>query len=190
MNDTKGDLDLHATGQDPDSDDIMNMSYAGFWSRFGAHFVDSLILMPVLVAITWALSFSKSASVALTLPISMVAPAYSILLHARYGQTVFRVSGEPIGWREAALRNSVDIALDLVSTASTVFVMTRLEDGAWGRGWLQLFGRVNALEPSWSRWVGYAAFVWFWSELVTMLFNRKKRALHDLIAGTVVVRTI
>ena len=33
-------------------------------------------------------------------------------------------------------------------------------------------------------WLSYA---WMLSEVVTMLFNEKKRAIHDFIAGTVVV---
>jgi hypothetical protein len=31
--------------------------------------------------------------------------------------------------------------------------------------------------------------LWFLAEVLTMLTNRKRRALHDFIAGTVVVRT-
>ena len=34
-----------------------------------------------------------------------------------------------------------------------------------------------------------ASTLWYVAELVTMLFNRKRRAVHDFIAGTVVVRT-
>ena len=33
------------------------------------------------------------------------------------------------------------------------------------------------------------AGIWFVLEIITMLLNKKRRALHDLIAGTVVVRT-
>ena len=33
------------------------------------------------------------------------------------------------------------------------------------------------------------AGTWFVLEIITMLLNKKRRALHDLIAGTVVVRT-
>jgi len=31
--------------------------------------------------------------------------------------------------------------------------------------------------------------VWIWGEFLTMLFNKKRRAVHDFMAGTVVVRT-
>ena len=30
--------------------------------------------------------------------------------------------------------------------------------------------------------------IWIWSELIVMLTNRRRRALHDFIAGTVVIR--
>ena len=34
----------------------------------------------------------------------------------------------------------------------------------------------------------WASQVWLWSELVVLLLNKKRRALHDFIAGTVVVK--
>ena len=30
--------------------------------------------------------------------------------------------------------------------------------------------------------------LWTWSELIVMLTNRQRRALHDFIAGTVVIK--
>ena len=30
--------------------------------------------------------------------------------------------------------------------------------------------------------------VWVWSEFITILFNKRKKALHDYLAGTVVIR--
>ena len=38
-------------------------------------------------------------------------------------------------------------------------------------------------------WVFAVLATWFLLELITMLFNKKRRALHDFIAGTVVVRS-
>ena len=39
-------------------------------------------------------------------------------------------------------------------------------------------------------WIGvYGLLAWFLLELVTMLFNPKRRAVHDFIAGSVVKRT-
>jgi uncharacterized RDD family membrane protein YckC len=30
--------------------------------------------------------------------------------------------------------------------------------------------------------------LWFWAEIITMLTNRKRRSVHDFIAGSVVIR--
>jgi hypothetical protein len=38
--------------------------------------------------------------------------------------------------------------------------------------------------------VGLITSTWFLLEVVTLLFNKKKRALHDFIAGSVVVHLI
>ncbi len=42
--------------------------------------------------------------------------------------------------------------------------------------------------PVWLSWLRILSDIWFWSELVTLFFNQKKRALHDFMAGTVVIQ--
>jgi uncharacterized RDD family membrane protein YckC len=37
-------------------------------------------------------------------------------------------------------------------------------------------------------YIAFADFAWFVAEILTMLSNEKRRAIHDFIAGTVVVR--
>jgi uncharacterized RDD family membrane protein YckC len=36
--------------------------------------------------------------------------------------------------------------------------------------------------------VNTALQIWIWGEFITMLFNKRRRAVHDYMAGTVVVR--
>ena len=42
--------------------------------------------------------------------------------------------------------------------------------------------------PYWSHVVDALSQVWYWSELLVLLTNKRKRALHDFIAGTVVIK--
>jgi uncharacterized RDD family membrane protein YckC len=42
--------------------------------------------------------------------------------------------------------------------------------------------------PQWFHVLGYGALLMLFIELATMLTNRKRRALHDFIAGSVVVK--
>lgn len=48
---------------------------------------------------------------------------------------------------------------------------------------------LHAATPLWGLWAGYAQTAWLFSELIVLLFNEKKRAIHDFIAGTVVIKT-
>jgi uncharacterized RDD family membrane protein YckC len=180
-----------------DSSEGGQLWYAGFWPRLGATFVDGLILAPVAIVSFWLLSHSRAASIALTIPLGLVGPVYEVILLARYGQTVgkmmtriavFRISGEPIGWREVFLRCSVQLCLGFLSMASYLYAKTRLPLANWTGGWFVILGRLLTLEPTWGRWSSHAMVIWTYSELITLLFNRKRRALHDFIAGTVVVR--
>ena len=43
------------------------------------------------------------------------------------------------------------------------------------------------LAPSWYSTVSILMQIWIWSEFVSMLFNKRRRAVHDFIAGTVVL---
>jgi hypothetical protein len=49
--------------------------------------------------------------------------------------------------------------------------------------------RMAELTPSWYKPLQIIQNVWVWGELIVLLTNRKRRALHDFIAGTVVIRT-
>lgn len=48
----------------------------------------------------------------------------------------------------------------------------------------------EALAASTAFWLlALIPLVWFVAEVLTMLTNERRRALHDFIAGTVVIRT-
>jgi uncharacterized RDD family membrane protein YckC len=48
--------------------------------------------------------------------------------------------------------------------------------------------RLRELAPPWYKPLEIAGQVWVWSEFVVLLTNKKRRALHDYLAGTVVIR--
>jgi hypothetical protein len=48
---------------------------------------------------------------------------------------------------------------------------------------------IKSLWPKWYRIVDEFNTIWVWSEVVVILFNERRRALHDFIAGTIVVQT-
>ena len=47
---------------------------------------------------------------------------------------------------------------------------------------------LSQFAPRWIFLVAILMQLWTWSELIVMLTNRQRRALHDFIAGTVVIK--
>ena len=95
----------------------------------------------------------------------------------------FRTEGG-ISWWQAWLRKGIPMVLSLGFLGWEVFLVLT--------GSLNPSGLANgeALTASKGFWLLMALpALWFFAEVLTMLTNEKRRALHDFIAGTVVVRT-
>jgi uncharacterized RDD family membrane protein YckC len=172
--------------------------YAGFWPRFGAGLVDLLILAPVIAAFVWLETVSKTGAVIAHLVLTPLFWAYTLYFHARFGQTpgkmllkviILRTDGRRIGWRESWLRSCVDLLFALISLVGTLLALQQISAAEYATlDWTSQSTRIASLAPSWARAAETAAVVWMFSEFVVLLFNRRRRAIHDYIAGTVVVR--
>lgn len=172
--------------------------YQTFWPRFFSMWCDGLVLWPLtglhlLLAGAEAPGFVQAIAVVLT---SVATWTYIVWLHARYGATVGKmncrvrivdaVTEEPIGLRQAFVRELCPIAAGVIVLVQDVVLLTS--------GRLTLNPAAHHSRPI--QQVGGFGFInsipvlWFVAEVVTMLTNDKRRALHDWIAGTVVVRTL
>jgi uncharacterized RDD family membrane protein YckC len=179
------DLRGHVLGQAPVS--IVVRKYATFWLRLGALICDALVFMPIFavgriflerspvtwVRVVWFL-FAECAFL-----------VYEIVMHGIYGQTLGKmgchvtvrdISERPLSMKQAVLRNIVSIILLPVGT------------------WIYLPEVIRNTSPDLSNppfldwlftqiWMG-----WTLLDGLAMLTNAKRRALHDFIAGSVVVR--
>src|SRR5215475_9628908 len=109
---------------------------------------------------------------------------YSVLMHGYYGQTlgkmacgikVLDISERPITMLQAFLRDSVIIGINIISSA--ISLNEFITEGGTQSSNFQIVQMV----------IAFASFAWFVAEILTMLTNKKRRAVHDFIAGTVVV---
>jgi uncharacterized RDD family membrane protein YckC len=162
--------------------------YRTFWSRFWAGLIDGLVFLPLgilnvylsrpgrspLVLVSWAIFFNSTVW------------AYSIIMHARFGQTVGKMVMHVKVWdvsesrlpslKQAFLR---DIGTVLINVAFVIYFVYLVLSHRYVNG-----AELNSDLPA--SIISWADSGWFWLEVITMLTNRKRRALHDLIAGTVV----
>jgi uncharacterized RDD family membrane protein YckC len=88
------------------------------------------------------------------------------------------LAGRAIGFKEAVWRDGATL---LLSTLTAVFGTLAALDGI---NPMSLTG-IAAIPPV----LVYANVIWILAEFITMLTNKRRRAIHDWIAGTLVVRT-
>lgn len=115
---------------------------------------------------------------------------YSTILHANFGQTVgkkligIRVvrysDGSSIGWKSAIIRDLPVIIF--VFFSSSIWIVWNVAY------WMDWDDELISQQFVWIlKYVNYVNICWLVLELLTMLFHPERRAVHDLIAGTIVV---
>jgi uncharacterized RDD family membrane protein YckC len=173
--------------------------YAGFWSRFGAGFIDALILLPFSYLLLWLEGFDRTIALIITIPSSILFSKYNDYFNARFGGTIGKLArgikvtkpdGSRIGWSEAWKRSSVDLAYAGLFLYLEVQALLLINPETYSSA-ISFIERVTLLQehyPSWYSSVLYPIYqIWIWSEVFVVLFNKRKRAIHDFIAGTVVI---
>ena len=163
--------------------------YNTFWPRFWAGMVDALVFLPLGLIDSWMLDPVRPAAIVLSWAALSYSSfwVYSVVLHTRYGQTLGKMAtGAKVldvheqrlpNVRQALLR---DIGNIVVSSLAFLYLAQLVLNGSYAKG-AEAIGTPPMI-------LGFAMMAWFLLEVVTMLMNDKRRAIHDFIAGTVVVK--
>lgn len=173
------------------------MIYAGFWRRFGAYWIDFLVLMPLIVVTYFLSEKSRLFQLYWFLPGLLIGIAFHVYLVLCFGGTpgklllnmrIAMLDGSPVTLKAASLRYSVLFALTFLLSLALLLSVLRMSDELYfSLDYIARNLKMVELAPSWYQWVSVLLQVWIWSEFISMLFNKKRRAIHDYIAGTVVV---
>ena len=165
--------------------------YHTFWPRVSAAIIDGIVLMPLAFVADPDLYAPGNGIVAIAVNVVgyAIPILYSVLMHARYGQTLGKMAvrvrvldlseSRLPTLRQAFFRDIGEIGFDLVMLGQLVIAVS---GGTYAGGDEYLIPAVDAL-----MWAGFG---WTFLEIVTMLTNSKRRAVHDYIAHTVVVRDV
>ena len=184
----------------PDNLTTMNtdtLHYAGFGPRLAANLLDFVIMIPLIAVSLWGSSHFRLFELYYFLPGILYGLFYSVSLVHRYGGTpgklivgirIRKLDGEPVGYREALLRYFPEALLGLLMSIGFILSVFHMSDAEYvSLSFMERAKRMNELAPSWQTPLQWIQTAWVWSELLVLLTNRKRRALHDFIAGTVVV---
>jgi uncharacterized RDD family membrane protein YckC len=101
---------------------------------------------------------------------------------------IAKLDGSAISYREAILRFLPEFAMSLAMSVGLILATFKMSDEDYTSvGFLERSKLMVALAPAWFRPVQIFQNIWVWGEFIVLLTNKRRRALHDFIAGTVVV---
>jgi uncharacterized RDD family membrane protein YckC len=167
----------------------MNGRYETFWARCAAGIIDGMIFLPVSAVIGYVYKEGLPIVVYIALVFdSFLFFLYSVYFHGKFGQTlgkyfmkvrVLSVDETPLSMRQAFMRDSLPISLFAVYL---MFAIAPVFSGA--------APNTQAFKQQIPLVIYFVGPVILALEIGTMLTNSKRRSLHDLIAGSVVVRRV
>jgi uncharacterized RDD family membrane protein YckC len=178
-------------GKNDEVEGIEVSKYSTFWPRFWAAFIDGIIFAIILYveSLLFGFDYNQQDNFLQTFNAIQLA-IYSVIMHGLCGGQTFgkmalgvKVLNHDneleIDLKQALRRESVNLVLNILSLILILVVASSLDTTGTLSTFLTLSVAVLAV----------VGLVWVISEFVTMLFNDKRRALHDFIGKTVVVRT-
>ena len=174
--------------------EMIDQKYRTFGKRFCAGFVDGLVLLPISLLTNWIWAHHGGIPIILLasfhLGTSVIYYAYNIYFLGKYGQTLGKMAlkitvldvseQQHVTYLQAFKRDAVPLAVTVMILPYELYQI--------------ITGRFYLLHPGTmpdkaSMVLAFVFMGWFLMEIITMMFSSKRRALHDFIAGSVVVRT-
>ena len=166
--------------------------YAGFWERFGALFLDGLILL----FFSFINGYSRSYwySTAVTVLVSIISFVYKPLMEYLYGATlgkkalsivVINKARQKPNLQQVILRNIFSIVIKFISLIFSFFV--------FGNTWFNQGGTIAGL-GIFQGLLGYSSaltlitVIFYITDIIVFLADKQNRALHDFIGGTYVIK--
>jgi uncharacterized RDD family membrane protein YckC len=181
------DLRGHVLGQTPVL--IEKRKYATILPRIGSRITDGLIFTPIVLLGTFLFVRSSVGwlHVAFYITLQIGVQLYEILMLGIYGQTLGKmacnvvvrdISERPLSMKQAVLRNVLNL---IVLPFGIWFYLPSINHPQPPLGFSE--------ESLGMRLFFIISFLCGWADILTIFVNDKRRALHDYIAGSVVIRT-
>lgn len=174
--------------------------FAGFGTRLASLLLDGIIMMPVIIAVLYLNSSHLNSYYYTIIPNLLLSLWYHVYLPKKYGGTpgklimgiqIIKLDGQNIGYKEAFLRHLIVFILTIYCAVLMIVAISRADETTFeSLSWLNQSQYLMSLSPVLFAIYTWLSNIWTWSELIVLLTNPRKRALHDFVAGTVIVKKI
>jgi uncharacterized RDD family membrane protein YckC len=171
--------------------------YAGFLPRVFSSLVDKGFIWSAAQLFLLARNFSLTSFWVVTIFGFLFYRFYHIACVALWGQTpgkmaakikVVRMKGSAAGWGNAFLRNSVETLLTSAVLVLEMKAVTMVSPAQFAAtDFAKRAALMDRFVPEVAVYIAWATQAFVLSEFVVLFLNKRKRAIHDFIAGTVVI---
>lgn len=159
--------------------------HTGF-RRLGAAIIDGVIFTPLLMVDLWVLNQTDNVWIVFLWTVfnALLYYSYSIFFHYRFGRTigkwVMRIKvldineTKLLSLKQAILRDSLYLVIQLMGLLYFLYLVAKTGD-------------LDIVIMDYRNFIDYSFLGWMALELLSMLTNEKRRAIHDWLAGSVVI---
>lgn len=169
----------------------------GFWLRLAAQLLDVLFMLPFIGLNLWLGTVWRYFYAVWVIPGTLIGMFLTVYLVLRYGGSPGKLilklriqmkDGARVTTKAAVLRVAPLMALSVATSIGTAYAAILMDEATYRSiGFMQRSAVLSASAPGWSTWASMLMQVWMWVSVPVMLLNKRRRAIHDFLAGTVVV---
>lgn len=156
-------------------------------------------MSPLLAFVWWGTEHFRVFYLYYFIPDALFVFIYNVYLVQRFGGTpgkrlmrirIVKLNGDPVNYREALLRYFPEWLMTIGSSFALLIAALHLTDAQYFSvpSFIERTQLIKSTAPGWNSPLELASDIWVWSEFIVMLTNKKRRAIHDFIAGTVVIK--
>lgn len=182
-----------AVEQDSNAESVVG----GFWLRAAAKIIDFLIMLPIVGLTFWLSSQFRMFYLWAVLPSLMLSLFYSVYLVRRYGGTPGKLilklriqmkDGAPVSLPAALIREAPLLLMGAATNLGLGLAALSMDDSSYHAvGFMQRSQVLMAAGPAWLLVNTWLMNGWTWVGAIVLLLNKRRRAVHDFLAGTAVV---
>lgn len=180
------------------SSQVLERIYLGIGFRLIARYLDMVLLGFFLLVQFLVAELGREMYLVFLAPAFLFQIFFYVYCVKRWGGTpgklilglkVVKDNGENVGWKEATIRESVTLAFSLATLCVTAIALRDVGEDSYDMArffhkdalLLEVFPLANAL-------IQLLASLWSNCESLVLICNRRRKAIHDYMAGTLVIR--
>lgn len=170
--------------------------FVGFWSRFGARFIDGIIL----AIASWLLNAigESVGSLPLIAVLTFIPFFYHPFMEYKFGASLGKMSlgikvvnyeFQKLTINNVLLRNIFFLAIELFSVAMTLLTYNAFQ-AIGEEGGFRSMADIFTPEVTSYMWFAFAVFLFYSAEAIVLANDEKYRSIHDRTGKTYVVKKL